>query len=58
MEQALPDLSEYGDVNKYIDGLGPDQPPTSVLVKPEFQRRIFYNMSPIEVHIIIGSTNI
>jgi len=28
--------------------LGPDQPPTSLLVKKEFQRKIIYHMSPQE----------
>ncbi|GMN23329.1 hypothetical protein TIFTF001_000087 [Ficus carica] len=51
-KDAAPDLSEYGDVNTYIYGSGPDQPPTSVIVKPEFQRQIFYDMSPIEDSIL------
>ncbi|PON72856.1 Methyl esterase [Parasponia andersonii] len=41
-----PDTSEYGDVSEFIHGLGPDQPPTSVIVKPNFQRIILYNTSP------------
>lgn len=32
-----------------IYGLGPDQPPTGGLVKPELRRSVLYNMSPIEV---------
>ncbi|XP_010105092.2 methylesterase 17, partial [Morus notabilis] len=45
---ADPDLSEYGDVSELIYMLGPNQPPTSVIMKPEFQRKIYYDMSPIE----------
>lgn len=54
MEQGAPDLSEYGDVNEFTYGLGPDQPPTSVIIKPDFQRMIMYNMSPIEVSTYIN----
>uniref|UniRef100_A0A803PVN9 Uncharacterized protein n=1 Tax=Cannabis sativa TaxID=3483 RepID=A0A803PVN9_CANSA len=43
-----PDLSEYGDVSELIYGLGADQPPTSVIIKPQFQRMLMYNTSPIE----------
>ncbi|XP_030503352.2 methylesterase 17-like [Cannabis sativa] len=43
-----PDLSEYGDVSELIYGLGPDQTPTSVIIKPQFQSMLMYNTSPIE----------
>ncbi|KAJ0007418.1 hypothetical protein Pint_30194 [Pistacia integerrima] len=45
---AVPDLSEFADVNEQTFGLGPDKPPTSMIVKKEFQRKILYNMSPME----------
>ncbi|KAJ4834393.1 hypothetical protein Tsubulata_007335 [Turnera subulata] len=47
-KDALPDLSEYGDITEAEYGLGPDQPPTSNIIKKEFCREIFYNMSPPE----------
>ncbi|XP_065630567.1 methylesterase 17 isoform X2 [Quercus suber] len=47
-EQGVPDLSEYGDVYELGFGLGPDQPPTSALVKKEYQRKIIYHLSPHE----------
>ncbi|KAE9608778.1 hypothetical protein Lal_00020196 [Lupinus albus] len=43
-----PDLSEFGDVYKLGFGLGKDKPPTSALVKKEFQRKIIYQLSPHE----------
>ncbi|KAA8543640.1 hypothetical protein F0562_021614 [Nyssa sinensis] len=48
IKDGTPDLSEYGDVNEYGYGFGPDQPPTTVMVKSEFQREILYHMSPLE----------
>ncbi|KAF3454791.1 hypothetical protein FNV43_RR05239 [Rhamnella rubrinervis] len=51
-EDGTPDFSEYGDVIQYRYGLGDDQPPTSVIVKDEFQRQIFYHMSPVEDSIL------
>lgn len=30
-------------------GLGPEKPPTSVVVKKNLQREIIYQMSPLEV---------
>lgn len=47
--QGGPDLSSYGDIDEKEYGFGTDQPPTSVLMKEQFQRQIMYNMSPIEV---------
>ncbi|XP_038991392.1 methylesterase 17-like [Hibiscus syriacus] len=43
------DLSVYGDVNEKIYGLGADQPTTSMIIKEEFQRKILYHLSSIEV---------
>ncbi|PON72860.1 Methyl esterase [Parasponia andersonii] len=41
---------ELGDADAYelIYGLGPDQPPTGIMVKPELRRIVLYNLSPIE----------
>lgn len=47
-----PDLSSYGDIYEKEYGFGTDQPPTSVLMKEQFQRQIMYNMSPIEDAIL------
>ncbi|KAF3953801.1 hypothetical protein ACB098_06G128400 [Castanea mollissima] len=48
VKDGVPDLSEYGDVYELGFGLGPDQPPTSALVKKEYQRKIIYHLSPHE----------
>ncbi|KAF7147292.1 hypothetical protein RHSIM_Rhsim03G0154100 [Rhododendron simsii] len=48
VKDGIPDLSEYGDVYELEFGLGPDQPPTSALIKKEFQRKIVYQLSPQE----------
>ncbi|KAI6676042.1 hypothetical protein NL676_036838 [Syzygium grande] len=48
VKDGAPDLSGYGDVNHLIFGLGPDKPPTSAIIKQEFQRSIIYQMSPLE----------
>ncbi|MFS7958406.1 putative carboxylesterase [Helianthus anomalus] len=45
---GAPDVSEFGDTYDLEIGLGPDQPPTSAIVKKEEERKLFYNMSPIE----------
>ncbi|XVF07280.1 hypothetical protein REPUB_Repub06bG0124800 [Reevesia pubescens] len=47
-EDSVPDLSVYGDVNTMTYGLGADQPPTSMIIKEEFQRKILYHLSPKE----------
>ena len=49
LKQGVPDLSEFGDVYELGFGLGHDNPPTSALVKKEFQRKIAYHLSPHEV---------
>ncbi|QCE15391.1 pheophorbidase [Vigna unguiculata] len=48
LKDGVPDLSEYGDVYELGFGLGHDKPPTSALVKKEFQRKILYPLSPQE----------
>ncbi|GFY84442.1 methyl esterase 17 [Actinidia rufa] len=48
IKEGVPDLSDFGDVYELGFGLGPDQPPTSALVKKEFQRKIIYQLSPQE----------
>ncbi|CAJ1974532.1 unnamed protein product [Sphenostylis stenocarpa] len=47
-KDGVPDLSEYGDVYELGFGLGHDNPPTSAVVKKEFQRKIIYHLSPHE----------
>ncbi|PHU14138.1 hypothetical protein BC332_15343 [Capsicum chinense] len=48
---GIPDLSEFGaavDVYDMWFGLGPQQPPTSAVIKTSLQRKIIYQMSPLE----------
>ncbi len=45
-EDGVPDLSDFGDVQEVE--FGSDQLPISAIVKKEFQRKIIYNMSPLE----------
>ncbi|XP_042510753.1 methylesterase 17-like [Macadamia integrifolia] len=52
---GCPDLSEYGDVSELEFGLGPDQPPTSAIIKKEFQRQLMYNLSPLEDSILASA---
>ena len=40
--QGKPDLSSFGNVNEIEYGMGPDEPPTSVKIKEQFQRQILY----------------
>lgn len=48
--QGMPDLVEFGDdVYDLSFGLGLDKPPTSGVIKKEYQRKIIYQMSPKEV---------
>ncbi|XP_043712755.1 methylesterase 17-like [Telopea speciosissima] len=49
---GAPDLSEYGDVYELGFGLGLDQPPTRCIIKKEFQRKLMYNLSPLEDSIL------
>ncbi|KAI9102216.1 hypothetical protein K1719_023726 [Acacia pycnantha] len=48
LKDGVPDLSEFGDVYEFGFGQGQDKPPTSALVKKEFQRKIIYPLSPYE----------
>ncbi|XP_027768509.1 methylesterase 17-like [Solanum pennellii] len=48
VKDGVPDLSEFGDVYDMEFGLGPEKPPTSVVVKKNLQREIIYQMSPLE----------
>lgn len=56
VEQGVPDLSEFGDVYELGFGLGANQPPTSGVVKKDFQRKIIYQMSPQEVSLVVSSS--
>ncbi|KAI5568093.1 hypothetical protein POPTR_013G158200v4 [Populus trichocarpa] len=47
-----PDVSEYGEVADLEYGMGLDQPPTSIIIKEEFQKRLLYHMSPKEDTIL------
>ncbi|KAJ0964726.1 hypothetical protein J5N97_025864 [Dioscorea zingiberensis] len=51
MNDVVEDLSGYGDVFQMYYGMGPNNPPTSLKLKEEFQRELFYHMSPTEVGI-------
>ncbi|KAJ0964670.1 hypothetical protein J5N97_025808 [Dioscorea zingiberensis] len=48
MNDVVEDLSGYGDVFQMYYGMGPNNPPTSLKLKEEFQRELFYHMSPTE----------
>ncbi|KAL3574592.1 hypothetical protein D5086_025205 [Populus alba] len=52
MEQGDPDVSEYGEVADLGYGMGIDQPPTSIIIKEEFQKRLLYHMSTREDTIL------
>ncbi|KAF5738400.1 Methyl esterase 17 [Tripterygium wilfordii] len=45
---GVPDLSGFGDVFELGFGLGTGQPPTSAIIKKEYQRPICFQMSPHE----------
>ncbi|KAJ8548407.1 hypothetical protein K7X08_030876 [Anisodus acutangulus] len=48
---GAPDLSEFGEPIDVYDmwfGLGPEQPPTSAVITKSLQRKIAYQMSPLE----------
>lgn len=49
IKDGVPDLSKLGDVYELTFGLGDDHPPTGVALREEFQRRILYQQSPLEV---------
>ncbi|KAI3911408.1 hypothetical protein MKW98_010295 [Papaver atlanticum] len=48
VKDGVPDLSEFGDVEDITFGNGPNEPPTSIVIKKEFQRKLAYHMSPLE----------
>ncbi|KAE8666541.1 Methylesterase 17 [Hibiscus syriacus] len=48
VKDGIPDLSQFGDVYELGFGLGAEQPPTSAIVRKQFQRKIIYQMSPLE----------
>lgn len=51
IKDGVPDLSEFGEVNEVYEmgfGLGEDCPPTTILIKKELQRKIIYQLSPLE----------
>ncbi|XP_059292707.1 methylesterase 17-like [Lycium ferocissimum] len=51
VKDGTPDLSKFGepiDVYDMLFGLGPEQPPTSAVIKRSLQRKIVYQMSPLE----------
>ncbi|XP_048231390.1 methylesterase 17 isoform X1 [Ricinus communis] len=52
IQDGVPDLSSFGDVYEVGYGLGSEQPPTSAIVKKQFQRLIIYQMSPQEALLI------
>ncbi|GAA0147648.1 esterase [Lithospermum erythrorhizon] len=48
---GVPDFSELGELSDIYDigfGLGPENPPTSLIVKKQWQRKLLYAMSPLE----------
>lgn len=51
VRDGIPDLSEFGEATDVYDmwfRLGPQQPPTSAVIKTSLQRKIIYQMSPLE----------
>ncbi|XP_009777586.1 methylesterase 17 [Nicotiana sylvestris] len=51
VKDGIPDLSEFGEPIDVYDmgfGLGPEQPPSSAVIKRSLQRKIIYQMSPLE----------
>ncbi|RLM69124.1 methylesterase 17-like [Panicum miliaceum] len=48
LSNGAPDLSEFGDVYDLNFGLGEDHPPTSMVLRKEFQRTILYQQSSQE----------
>lgn len=49
LPQGVPDLSDFGNVYEFGFGVGPEKPPTSAIIRKEFQHRILYQLSPLEV---------
>ncbi|XP_042391993.1 methylesterase 17-like [Zingiber officinale] len=48
IKDGVPNLSRFGDVYELTFNSGPDNPPTSVALRKEFQRSILYQLSPVE----------
>lgn len=48
IKDGAPDLSEFGEAYEFGFGMGRDQPPTTAIIKKELQRKILYQMSPLE----------
>ncbi|KAL6531169.1 hypothetical protein OROHE_014238 [Orobanche hederae] len=51
VKDGVPDLSDFGELNDICDfgfGLGKDHPPTTTMVKKEFQKKIIYQLCPQE----------
>ncbi|KAG0490474.1 hypothetical protein HPP92_007337 [Vanilla planifolia] len=51
-EKGAPDLSEFGDVCHRKFSLGSAERPTSVALCKEFQRKLLYQLSPIEDSVL------
>ncbi|CAH9090622.1 unnamed protein product [Cuscuta epithymum] len=52
IKDGAPDVSNLGGMDNVFDvgyGLGQDGPPTSAVVKKTIQRKLIYQMSPLEV---------
>ncbi|XP_068668073.1 methylesterase 17 [Aristolochia californica] len=52
IKDGIPDLSQFGDVYELGFGLGPSAPPTSAMIRKEFQRKILYCQSSDEDTIL------
>ncbi|KAL2550037.1 Methylesterase 17 [Forsythia ovata] len=51
IKHGVPDLSDFGEFADVYDvgfGLGQDHPPTTMIIKKELQRKIIYQLSPLE----------
>ncbi|KAL3524078.1 hypothetical protein ACH5RR_016912 [Cinchona calisaya] len=51
VKDGVPDFSEYGQLGDVYDigfGSGPDQPPTSLVIKKELLRKLNYHLCPQE----------
>lgn len=51
-KDGAPDLSEYGDAYIMKFSLGRDKPPTSAAFREDFQRKLLYQLSPIEDSVL------
>ncbi|XP_065872362.1 methylesterase 17 [Euphorbia lathyris] len=48
IKHGVPNLTSFGEVYELGFGMGCDGPPTSAIVKKQFQRQIIYQLSPPE----------